>query len=92
MTRVRRTAVLSSDTSLDAERLQVEIWRRMSPVEKVRVLTDITRAVQELTLAGIRLRHPGATDRECALRLTVLKLGRPLAGRAYPEVTHLSDH
>jgi len=84
--------VLSSDTSPDAERLQVEIWRRMSPVEKVRVLTDITFAVQELTLAGIRLRHPDASDRECALRLTVLKLGRSLAARAYPEVAQLSGH
>jgi hypothetical protein len=64
----------------------------MSALEKVRMLTEITRTVQELSLAGIRLRHPGASDRECALRLTVMKLGRPLACRAYPEVEHLSGH
>ena len=91
MAPVRSIAVLSSDTSLEVERLQVEIWRRMSPLEKARLLTEISRAAQQLSLAGIRLRHPKASDRECGLRLAVLKLGRPLAGRAYPEAAHLSD-
>lgn len=92
MTPVRSLAVLSSDTSLEAERLQVESWRRMSPLEKVRQLTEISRAVQQLSVAGIRLRHPGASDRECALRLAVLKLGHTLAGLAYPEAADLADH
>ena len=38
MTPMRRTALLASDTSLEAEREQVEIWRRMSPLEKVLLL------------------------------------------------------
>ena len=87
---MRRTALLASDTSLEAEREQVELWRRMSPLEKVRAVTEIARAVQQLSLAGIRLRHPGASDRECFLRLSVLKLGRQLACRVYPEAAHLS--
>ena len=91
MTSVRSLAVLSSDTSLEAERLQVARWRRMSPLEKARQLTEISRAVQQLSLAGIRLRHPGASDHECTLRLAVLTLGHPLASRAYPEVARLSD-
>ncbi len=82
--------MLSSDTSPEVERLQVESWRRMSPLRKAQILTEITRAVQQLSLAGIRLRHPNASDRECALRLAVLTLGRDLASRAYPESTRLS--
>lgn len=92
MTPVRHAAVLSSDTSIAAERIQVERWRQMSPLEKVRLVTEISRAALQLSLAGIRLRHPHASDRECALRLAVLTLGQPLASRAYPETAHLSGH
>lgn len=90
MTPMRSTALLAGDTSLEAEREQVELWRRMSPLEKVRAVTGIARAVQQLSLAGIRLRHPEASDQECFLRLAVLKLGRQLACRVYPEAAHLS--
>ena len=83
-------AVLSSDTSPEAERTQVEAWRRMSPIEKLRAVAEISRTVEELALAGIRLRHPNASDRECFLRLAVLKLGREVASRVYPEVAQLT--
>jgi hypothetical protein len=42
---MRRTALLASDTSPEAERAQVELWRRMSPLEKMRAVTEISRAV-----------------------------------------------
>ena len=90
MAPMRRTALLASDTSLEAEREQVELWRRMSPLEKVRAVTEISRAIQQLSLAGIRLRHPDAADQECMLRLAVLNLGRQLACQVYPEVRRLS--
>jgi len=87
---MRTTALLASDTSLAAERAQVELWRRMSPIDKLRAVTEISRAAQELSLAGIRLRHPEASDDECMLRLAVLKLGREVACRVYPEAAKLS--
>lgn len=87
---VRRTALLASDTSIEAEREQVELWRRMSPLEKVRAVTEISRAVQQLSLAGIQLRHPDASDQECMLRLAILKPGHQLACRVYPEAMRLS--
>jgi hypothetical protein len=90
MAAMRRTALLASHTSPEAERAQVELGRRMSPLEKLRAVTEISRAVQQLSLAGIRLRHPEASDRECMLRLAVLKLGRQLACRVYPEAARLS--
>ncbi len=65
--------------------MQVELWRRMSPLDKARAATEISRVVQELSLLGIRRRHPEGSEREWLLRLAVLKLGRELAGRAYPE-------
>jgi len=87
---MRTIALLASDTSVAAERVQVEMWRRMSPCEKARAVTEISQAVQKLSLAGIRSRHPGASDDECMLRLAVLKLGRQLACHVYPAVADLS--
>jgi len=86
----QKRAVLSADTSREAEVLQVELWRRMSPADKARTIAGASLAAQQLSLAGIRLRHPNATERECLLRLAVLKLGSELALRAYPETTALS--
>jgi hypothetical protein len=87
--RKRRRALLSADTSRDAEAIQIELWRRMSSVDKARAITSASRAAQELSLVGIRLRHPDATERECQLRLAALKLGPGLALRVYPEAAAL---
>lgn len=61
----------------------------MSPLDKARAVTEITRTAQELSLAGIRHRHPDASDRECMLRLAMVKLGPALASRVYPEAAGL---
>lgn len=92
MTAMRTKALLSSDTSLEAERIQVELWRRMSPAEKLHAVSEISRAAEQLSLAGIRLRHPEASEHECLLRLAILKLGRELACKVYPEAAHLSGY
>jgi hypothetical protein len=82
-------AVLSRDTSREAERVQVALWRAMSPLEKAEIVTALSRAVQELSLVGIRRRHPEASERECFLRLAELKLGRELTLEVYPEARAL---
>ena len=75
---MRTNAVLSSDTSLAAEFLQMELWRKMSPLEKAKAVSEISRAVQELSFAGIRL------------RLAINKLRRPLACEVDPEPSRIS--
>ena len=57
----------------------------MTPQEKARTVSTLTRTVQELSLAGIRQRHPYASEDECLLRLAELKLGRRLFEQAYPD-------
>ncbi len=84
-------AVLTSDTSRDVERMQLALWRRMSPPEKARAVAGASRSVRELSLAGIRHRHPRASEQECLLRYAVLVLGRTLACAAYPEAANLFD-
>jgi hypothetical protein len=87
----RTIASLATDTSSANRRLQIDLWRRMSPLQKARAAAEITRGVQELALAGIRLQHPNATERECSLRLAILTLGRRLACQAYPEASELFE-
>jgi len=84
-------AVLSTDTTAEAERLQLELWRAMSPLQKARAVSQITRAAQEMALAGIRQRHPRASESECMMRLAILTLGPELARRVYPEAAALLD-
>ena len=85
-------AALSRDTSRAAEDVQVELWRGMSPLSKVRAVSALTRSVLQLSLAGIRQRFPGATDSECKMRLARLTLGPELAERVYPESSKLSGY
>lgn len=80
---------LSLDTSAEVERLQVERWRQMSAAEKAAIVSGLTQAVYDLTLAGIRTRHPDSSPREQFLRLAAIVLGADLARRAYPEIAAL---
>jgi hypothetical protein len=86
-----RKAVLSPDTTADIEQRQVESWRRLSPLERLQLVSDTTRAVMNLSLAGIRSRHPQASERECFLRLAAIMLGVDTARRVYPDAAQLPD-
>ncbi|MCA1562644.1 MAG: hypothetical protein LC753_06415 [Acidobacteria bacterium] len=82
-------AVLSQDTDSETERIQIEIWRGMSPLQKARLVSDATRVAHALALAGIRHRHPAASERECFLRLAVLQMGPELVRAVYPDAADL---
>ena len=71
------------DTSPEAEAVQVELYRRMTPAQKAQRVSDLTRGSCQLALAGLRGRHPGADERELLLRLAVLRLGAGTVARVY---------
>ncbi|CAN5709249.1 hypothetical protein BH24ACI5_BH24ACI5_13390 [soil metagenome] len=81
-----RGAVLSADTSAEAERRQVEIWRRMSDVERAQVITGACRAVRTFAFAGLRARHPEASEHLLVALYAELTAGPELARRAYPDL------
>ena len=59
-----------NDTDARIEAVLVAGYRAMSASQKLaRVITALTRAVQELALLDIRRRHPEADQRDLALRL-----------------------
>jgi hypothetical protein len=82
---------LHSDTSPEASRVQIELWRSMTARQKAEAVDDLNRSVREMAMAGIRQRHPHANERECFLRYAVLTLGKDLAVKAYPEAAVLLE-
>lgn len=79
-------AVLSGDTSREAEQIQVRVWRSMSPADKAGQIVGAWRAARLLAFAGLRERHPHAGPAELVGRLADITLGCPLARRVYASV------
>ena len=73
----------SRDTTVEIERRQIEAWRAMSPARKLAIVSQLTLAAEELARAGIRERHPKATEREIELRLGALRLDRDTMIRVF---------
>lgn len=80
---VTRYDPLMDDTRPEVRRMMLEGLRRMTPAEKLARVRSLTIAVQQLALAGIRVRHPGISDREAQLRLASLRLDRATMIRVF---------
>ena len=83
--------MLSADTTRHAERLQVIAWRSMSSVQRAQLVAGAARTVRAIALAGLRQRHPGASESEIVARLALLTLGPSLARRVYPHLIGVPD-
>jgi hypothetical protein len=55
--------------------------RALPPHERMRIADGLCTSVRQLAEAGIRLRHPGASDAEVRLRLAVRMYGREAVER-----------
>jgi len=81
--------VLNRDTAPSIEARQVERWREMTPEQKLMAAASASAAVRELAMAGLRLRHPAANEREIFLRYAMLTLGVQNAVMVYPDARPL---
>ena len=72
-----------SDTSPDALRLMSSLYARMSPAEKLRRMQQLTLAVNQLALAGLRSRHPTEDEPALLLRLARIRLGDDIVEAVY---------
>jgi hypothetical protein len=69
------------DTSSAARREQIEAIRRLSPSERLRTAFTMSEQARQLSLAGIRRRHPEWTDEQVKRELRRLMLGSELAAQ-----------
>lgn len=74
---------LWDDTAPEAEAFLLERYRRMAPWEKLRMVSQLSIACQQVHLAGLRQRFPGASERELELRLAAARLGPELVREAF---------
>ena len=63
-----------------------ELLRAQAPHERLAQALSLTRMVRTLAMAGIRQRHPHASDQEVRVRLTVRLYGREVATRLFGTV------
>ncbi len=73
----------SPDTHPKIEQMQIEGYRRMSSVEKLKIVEDLTEFVTMLSLSDVRRRHPEADERECRLRVASRWLDPELMKKAF---------
>ena len=71
------------DTDPDALRTISSLYAEMTPEAKLRRVRDLTLAANRLSLAGLRRRHPQASESELLLRLARIRLGEQIVARAY---------
>jgi len=72
-----------TDTSADAERVQIEILRAMPSWRKFQLWNDLNMAMRHVALEGLRNRFPSASPAELQRRLATLLLGSDLAAQVY---------
>ena len=72
-----------NDTDPEAARIQREIFRRMTPAQKIELVSDHIVAGRELARAGLRIRFPEADAAEIERRPHGLILGEELATKVY---------
>jgi len=80
----------SRDTTAAAHEAQLRSYRRMSGAERVALAAQLSEDVRDVAMAGIRVRHPGYSDREVWYALQRLLLGDELFGRAWPLAPRLA--
>lgn len=73
----------SRDTSEQALRAQLDVYRRLLPSQRLRVGLELTETSRRLLAAGIRRRHPEYSDDQLRLALIRAWLGPELFRRAY---------
>ncbi len=80
----------SADTPLDVEERWIERYRQMTEQERLAIALDLSEAVRQLALAGIRERYgPNLSEREERLRLAALTIDRETMIKAFgwdPEI------
>ena len=74
---------LSTDTTPEAQRMQYELMRRLSPEQKLSLAFALTDAMRELVLADLHHRFPQADSEEIRRRFSARVLPREDVIRAY---------
>lgn len=66
---------MSFDTSPEAAAIQIEIFRRMTPEQRLRLALEMSESMRNVALAGLRSRRPELNEKELSNELTRIMYG-----------------
>jgi len=73
------------DTTIEAERIQIEIFRKMKAEQRLKMAISLTQTDRKLLMAGVRKRHPEYNENQIGLAVIRLTLGANLFSTVYPQ-------
>jgi hypothetical protein len=79
--------LIPRDTTLEAARVQEDIFRRMHPNRRLEIAFALSRSVRGIAASGVRSRHPEYSEQQVRWAVAKLVLGAELFRKAYPEVS-----
>jgi hypothetical protein len=71
----------SRDTDPDAERMQLDLLRKMTAAERFQLVRSLTQTTRQLAWRAIQRANPDATAEEIALIFVAVHYGEDLANR-----------
>ena len=86
---MKRRQVRPLDTSPEAERIQLEIFRKMTPDERLQRGSELSQLSRGLLADGVRYRHPDYNEDEVRLAVIRIELGDELFLKVYPDAKHV---
>ena len=75
--------MIISDTSEEAKKVMFDLYRRMSLEKKIELVFDAYRTGQLLSMAGIRMQYPSASEDEVWHIWAKRHLGEELYSKVY---------
>ena len=72
-----------TDTSSEAERIQLDLFRGMTPSQRLARFCELMDVVEGMQKAGIRRQYPHISDHEMLMRLALRRIGPELTKRVY---------
>jgi hypothetical protein len=80
---VEKLEMSTSDTSPEAESIQIDLLRKAPTWKRLRVAAEMSETVMLLSRIGVARRNPGATPAELRRLAAETILGPDLASRVY---------
>jgi len=77
------------DTRSDAEKIQIEIFRRLGPEKRLQSAALLSETCRTLLAEGVRKRHPNYNGEQVRLAVIRCLLPENLFLQAYPNARHI---
>lgn len=74
---------MNMDTTPETEAVLFKMWRETPAWRKLQMMEELNRSARQLSLIGLKQRHPNASPEELRRLLADMVLGPELAACAY---------